>query len=169
MTRSSTTGTSTAATATVVVRKAIARGPWLHAVVAAVVGVVFGFFLRTVGFAALLTLGTEVLLAVAVVLAAAIAFGAIGRVFTRSGRGWLLLLTPLIWAPAVMGVAFFVFAGSGTLNQLDPFGPLAGGVAAAFAALLAHKGAPRVVGILGIIAAVAVVAVFLMGSTVTSG
>jgi hypothetical protein len=136
------------------INTAFRHRPWSHAIVAAFVGIVFGYFLRIVAIAALLAGGSLILIAALVVLVAAIAFGALGRAFTGRRSGWVLVITVIPWAPVVIGAAFIIFASEGQFNQSNLLSPVAGGVVAAVVALLAHKGFPRWLGLAALVAGV---------------
>jgi hypothetical protein len=130
--------------------------PWANALSALFVGIVFGFFLRMIAIAALLAGGTgRVALAGLVVLVAALGFGALGRAFTGRRPGWLLVLTVIVWAPLVIGAAFFIFAGEGRFNQSNLLSPVLGGAGAAVFALLAYKGYTRWLAIVLFVAGIA--------------
>ena len=117
--------------------------PWANALAALFVGIVFGYFLRVIAISALLAGGSRVALTGLVVLFAALGFGALGRAFTSRKAGWVLVITVFVWAPLVIGAAFFIFAGEGRFNQSNVLSPLLGGIGAAIFALLAYKGYTR--------------------------
>jgi hypothetical protein len=132
---------------------------WVHALCAFVVGAVFAVFLRNLAIAALAEGGVFYLLAALTGLIAAIAFGALGRAFTGKGSAWLLALTVLAWAPAAGVATFVIFAREGEFEPLNPTVPAVGGIVAVVFALLAHRGVPRVVGlVLAVLAIAGVVA-----------
>lgn len=133
-------------------RAGSSRG-WVHALVAFVIGAVFAIFLRQLGFAGLVQ-SMFLPLAVVTGVVAAIAFGSIGRIFTRHPAGWILLLTALPWG-AVAGLASFIdWANQGTVKTFDPVALVLAGLVSALPALLPYKIAPRVVGIVLILAAI---------------
>jgi hypothetical protein len=142
-------------------RKGAMRGAWVHAGIAFLLGAVFGLFLRNIAIAALFAQGMLILAAVLVVVLAAVGFGALGRAFVGRPAGWWLVVTVIVWAPAVLGTAFIVFSDNGLFSQLNPTAPLVGGVAGAVVALLSHGGPPRVIGIIALLVAVSVLAASL--------
>lgn len=146
------------------INTAFRHRPWSHAIVAAFVGIVFGYFLRIVAIAALLAGGTLILVAMLVVLIAAIAFGALGRAFTGRRSGWVLAITVGLWAPVVIGAAFIIFANEGQFNQSNLLSPVAGGVVAAVFALLSHRGFPRWLGIAALLAGIIALVVAIVSA-----
>ena len=145
------------------INKAFRHRPWVHALAALFVGVVFGFFLRIVAIAALLAGGGLILIAALIALVAAIGFGALGRAFTGRRGGWWLAITVFAWAPAVIGAAFVVFASEGQFNQSNVFAPLVGGVVAGLFALLAYRRA-RWFAIVAYIAAIIAIIVIVVAA-----
>ena len=156
-----TTRTTGAARVSKSINTAFRHRPWAHALVAAFVGIVFGFFLRIVAIAALLAQGGLIVVAALVILIAAIGFGALGRAFTGRRSGWVLVTTVLLWAPAVIGMAFVIFASEGRFNQSNFLSPIIGGVAAGLFALLAYRRA-RWVSIVAFVAAIIALIVIIV-------
>jgi hypothetical protein len=133
----------------------------VHAAIAFLLAVVFGLFLRIIAIAALLNGGFLIPVTALVVVLAALGFGALGRAFTGRKIGWLHAATVILWAPAVLGTAFFIFSDNGSFQQINPAPLLIGGVAGAAAAVLGHPGPPRVIGIIALLAAAAALATSL--------
>lgn len=83
-----------------------------------------------------------------VLIVSGIAFGALGRIFLRSRRGWLLgLVTPIVWLPIVV-VAFMQTAEpTGSLDGTSITPLLIGSSACALIALVTYAGPLRVLAI----------------------
>ena len=142
-------------------RKGAMRAALVHALLAFLVGVVFGLFLRNIGIGGLLAGGMLLVATALVAVVAAIGFGALGRAFTGRKSGWWLVITVFLWAPAILGTAFLIFSDNGSFEQLNPVPLLIGGVAGAAVATLAHAGPPRIIGIIVLLGAASAVAVAL--------
>ena len=142
-------------------RKGAMRAAVVHALIAFLVGVVFGLFLRNIAIGGLLAGGVLIVATALVVLVAGIGFGALGRAFMGKKRGWWLFITVFLWVPAVLGSAFFIFSDNGSFQQLNPIPLLVGGLAGLVMALLSHAGPPRILGIIALLAAASLVAVAL--------
>lgn len=132
---------------------------WVHALCAAIVGAVFSVLLRNLGIAAVIAHGVYFLIAAIAGIAAALAFGSLGRVFTRRRAGWWLTATIFIWTPAVVAVSFVVFTNTGSFDQLEPYVPAVGALVAGVTALLAWGGPPRWIAVIVLLATSITVAV----------
>ncbi|MDM4762226.1 hypothetical protein QT381_04305 [Galbitalea sp. SE-J8] len=137
---------------------------WTHALLAAGVGAVFAPIVRTLGIAAVVGHGVYYLLAAASVLAVALGFAALGRIFTRRRTGWLLALTIVVWLPAIVAISFVVLTTTGSLDRVEPLVPAVGGVVGGETALLAWAGPPRWLALIALIATSASVALLAFNS-----
>lgn len=132
---------------------------WVHALSAGAVGAVFSILVRNLGIAAVVAHGVYFLFAALAVLAAALAFGALARIFTERRAGWVLAATVVLWIPAIVAVSFLVFSSSGSFDHFDPVIPLVGGLVAGVVALLAWGGPPRWLALLALFATAVTLAV----------
>jgi hypothetical protein len=134
---------------------------WVNALAAFVAGGIFAVLLRNLAVAGL-SEPHYVPIAALAAIAAALAFGSLGRILTRNRWGWLVALTVLPWAVVVVIATFIVFSRQGNLEPLNPSVPVAGGLVGVIGALLAHRGVPRFVGIGAIVVAIIAVIVVLV-------